>query len=172
MTDTTLLPPALQDFILITEFDQSRLVVDALFRRKFGHAAPEMPRHLTAWYRAPDGALHLLSYSHMLPVGDIYLSGGACTDGDVVRAMLPEQRAALTQYGGARRWVLSYALIKYAHDCDAFFAYCGNPRALSICTDLGFEATAHPYLIARWHKPLHPNIQRCLLAKAHALGPF
>lgn len=172
MNDALLLPEPLRPFLVLSEIDHTRLVVDDLFRRKFGDPPPGHPHHLAAFHRRQDGSLRLLSYSHMHPFGDIFLSGGACTDGDAVRAMPEAKREALSAAGGARHWVLAYALRRFADRCDAFFAYSGHPRARQICESLGFVDTGQPYLLARWHKPLHENVRRSLLAKARALGPF
>jgi len=172
MNDISILPEALRPFLVLTEIDHGRLVVEDLFRRKFEADPPAHPHHLAAFHRRSDGSLRLLSYSHMYPFGDIYLSGGACTDGDVIRAMPETEREALSAAGGARRWVLAYALQRFADRCDAFFAYSGHPRARQICEELGFVDTGQPYLLAHWHKPLHANLRRALLAKAAALGPF
>lgn len=88
----TVLPAALRGFISITELDEAELLVAPLFRRKSGDAPPDVPHHLVGLYRRPDGQLSLLGYSHMRPFGDIYLSGGSCSEGEAIRGMLPEHR--------------------------------------------------------------------------------
>jgi hypothetical protein len=45
-------------------------------------------------------------------------------------------------------------------------------RALQVATAAGFVSAGHQHLITHWHKPLHENIRRALVAKVHALGPF
>jgi hypothetical protein len=167
-----ILPASLQEFMTITEVDHGNFLVTDLFKRKFGHPPPDQPRHLVGLYRDPGGALHLAGYSHMMPFGDVYLSGGSCTNGDTARLMLPEQRDALREAGGLLFYMLTYAFRKYADCCDAFFGHCGDRRALEVTLAAGFIQTEHEHLIVNWHKPLHPNIQRALLAKVHALGSF
>lgn len=143
-----------------------------LFRRKFGDPPPPTGRHLLALYRFPDRRYAVLGYSHMMPFGDVYLSGGSCTDGEVLRAMQADQRQALSEAGGAWYWILKYAFSKFAPCCDAFFGHCGNPRALEVAYAAGFEPTAHEHVIVHWHKELLDQVRRALTAKVVALGPF
>lgn len=166
------IPESLRDFFTITEIDSADFVAAALFRRKFAAPPPDVGRHLVALYRDAQGALHLAGYSHMRPFGDVYLSGGSCSNGDTMRAMTPQHRAAIQDAGGVWYRVLKYAFARYADCCDAFFGHCGDPRALEVATAAGFEHAGHTHLIAHWHKPLHENIRRALVAKVHALGPF
>lgn len=167
-----ILPAALHDYIGITEVDDGELFVAPLFRRKFGDPPPDVPHHLVAFHRREDGSAALLGYSHMRPFGDIYLSGGSCTNGDAIRAMPPAQREALSAAGGIWYWILKYAFAKYADACEAFFGYSGDARALEVTRLAGFVDAGHPHLIVHWHKALHENVRRALVAKAHALGPF
>jgi hypothetical protein len=174
MPETALvaLPESVQAFITITEIDDAAFVAGALFRRKFGDEPPAHGRHLAAFHRRADGSLRLAGYSHMLPFGDVYLSGGSCSEGETIRAMPDEQREALNVAGGIWHLILRYAFRKYADECDAFFGHCGDRRALEVALASGFERTDVQHIIVNWHKPLHPNIRRALLAKVAALGPF
>jgi hypothetical protein len=102
----------------------------------------------------------------------VYLSGGSCTNGETARLMSPGERDALRSAGGLWFHLLKYAYRKYADCCDAFFGHCGDARALEVALAAGFVRTEHEHLIVHWHKSLHPNIRRALLAKVHALGAF
>ena len=167
-----ILPESLRGFIMITEVDHANFLVAELFQRKFGHLPPDQPRHLVGLYRDSEGGLHLAGYSHMMPFGDVYLSGGSCTNGDTTRRMSEAERNTLRDAGGLWFYLLQYAFRKYAGCCDAFFGHCGDRRALEVALAAGFIQTEHEHVIVNWHKPLHPNIQRALLAKVHALGNF
>jgi hypothetical protein len=167
-----ILPEALHGFLTITEVDHADFLVSALFQRKFGHPAPGIPRHIVGLYRSSGGALHVAGFSHMMPFGDVYLSGGSCTDGEVARLMLPEHRDALRAAGGLWFYLLKYKFRKFADCCDAFFGHCGDRRALEVALAAGFQLTEHEHVIVNWHKPLHDNHKRALLAKVHALGAF
>lgn len=166
------LPLPLKPLLSITEVDDPLPFTRDLFQRKYGCEPPSTPHHLVAFYHSSAGDLHVVGYSHMLPFGEVYLSGGSCTDGDRIRQMPERHQALLREHGGVLVWILRYALARYANRCEAFFGHCGDARALEVTTQAGFVATPHPHLIAHWHKPLHPNIQRALIAKVHALGPF
>ena len=167
-----LIPESLRSFLTITEVDDADFLIGGLFRRKFGDPPPDFRRHLVALYRADDGSLHVAGYSHMRPFGDVYLSGGSCSDGETIRRMRPEQREALYAAGGVWYLVLKYAFERYADCCDAFFGHCGDPRAREVAFAAGFVDAGPEHVIVNWHKPLHPVVQRALVAKVHALGPF
>lgn len=166
------LPEGIRDFIIVTEIDDARLVVEPLFRKKFGQTPPQGPHHMGAFFVDDTGAARLICYSHMLPFGDVFLSGGSCTDGAVYRAMSDSQRQALAAAGGPYFWVLMHAFRKFADRCEAFFGYSGDPRALEVAAVAGFVPTEHPHVMVHWHKALHEVMQRALIAKVAAIGPF
>lgn len=167
-----ILPAELHDFLTITEIDRAEFLVDPLFQRKFGEGPPERPRHLVALYRDCDAALHLAGYSHMWPYGEVYLSGGSCTEGTTIRHMAAHERTALEASGGVWHHLLKYAFRKYANCCEAFFGHCGDPRALEVALASGFVRTGIEPLIVNWHKPLSGSRRDELLHKVHALGDF
>lgn len=166
------IPESLRGFLTITEIDDAEFLVGALFERKFKQPVPDFPRHIVALYRDGDGAQHLLGYSHMRPFGDIYLSGGSCSNGDAVKRMQPHERDALYAAGGTWFIILKYAFERYADCCDAFFGYTGDPRAREVAVAAGWIPTEFENLYVNWHKPLPDSFRRALLAKAHAIGEF
>lgn len=166
------IPGHIQPFLTITEIDDADFLIEALFRRKFAAPPPDVGRHLVALYRDAPGSLRLAGYSHMRPFGDVYLSGGSCSEGETIRGMAAEHRDAIQAVGGVWYLILKYAFARYADCCDAFFGHCGDRRALEVATAAGFVGAGHEHLIVNWHKPLHENIRRALVAKVHALGPF
>jgi hypothetical protein len=166
------IPAHLRSFLTISEVDDADFLVADLFRRKFASTPPDVGRHLVALYRDGAGALHLAGYSHMRPFGEVYLSGGSCSEGATIGAMQPAEREAIYAAGGVWHLILKYAFERYADDCDAFFGHCGDRRALEVAHAAGFVDAGPEHLIVNWHKPLHPNIRRALVAKVEALGPF
>jgi hypothetical protein len=166
------IPENLRSFLTITEIDDAEFLVGALFRRKFASLPPDFPRHLVALYKPGDGSVKLAGFSHMRPFGDVYLSGGSCSEGETIRTMDAAHREAIYAAGGVWYLILKYAFEKYADDCDAFFGHCGDARALVVAQAAGFIKTEFPPIIVNWHKPLHENIRRALTAKVVALGPF
>ncbi len=166
------LPAELHSFITITEIDHANFMIEDLFQRKFHDPAPDIPRHIVGLYRDEAGGMHVAGYSHMNPFGDVYLSGGSCTNGETMRLMAPAEREAIRNSGGLWFHLLKYAFRKYAGCCDAFFGHCGDARALEVALAAGFVTTEFQHVIVNWHKPLVPKVQRALLAKVQALGPF
>jgi hypothetical protein len=165
-------PEPLNSFLAITELDDARPFFGELFRRKFGDPMPTYRHHFGVFLDMGDGSFVPLSYLHFMPFGDIILVGGLCTDGRTFARMNPEQRSQIDASGGVMVHALRYAFVHLADACDAFFGYCGDPRAYAVDMQAGFEPTEHDKLIARWHKPLDPVRRRSLIAKAHAIGPF
>jgi hypothetical protein len=168
----TVLPEALRSFLIITEIDSASVLVVDLFKRKFGHVPPDFPRHFAAFYRDAAGALHLAGYSHMRRLGEVYLSGGSCSNGDALRMMTAEQRALIDHHGGIWFWVLKYKFAKLGAECQAFFGHCGDQRALVVAKQAGFVELQHPHLIAHWHRPLSVEAREQLIAQVHAIGAF
>ena len=166
------LPEHLRAFFTITEVDDAEFLVGSLFQRKFLAPPPDVGHHLVALYRHADGALRVAGYSHMRAFGEVYLSGGSCSDGETIRAMSDAHREAIQAAGGVWYLILKYAFARYAGDCDAFFGHCGDRRALEVAHAAGFVDTGPEHVIAHWHKPLHENVRRALIAKVEALGPF
>lgn len=162
----------MKNWFAVTEVENGAYFAGDLFRRKFGGDPPATPHHVCAFWRAASGELRALGYAHFMPFGDIMLVGGVCTDGDVLRAMPAGQREELLASGGVYAQVLRHAFARYADECEAYFGYCGDARAEVVNLQCGFRKTGHPYLLVNFHKPLHEVMQRALIAKAAAIGPF
>lgn len=164
--------PNLPDWLRITEVDDGAFFATPLFRRKFGGEPPDRGHHLVAFYQPAPLTTQTLCYAHFMPFGDILLVGGVCTDGELIRAMPAERRETLMALGGAYLQVLHYGFARYASQCEAYFGYCGDARAEVVNLQAGFIKTEHPHLLVHWHRPQHPVMQRALIAKAAAIGPF
>lgn len=162
----------LQDFVTITEVDNGPFFASELFRRKFGGDPPAAAHHVLAFYRHAPQDLRVLGYAHFMPFGDIILVGGVCTNGAVFDLMSPSQRETITASGGVYFNVLKVAFARFADECEAYFGYCGDARAEVVNLQAGFRKTEHPHLLVNFHKPQHATMQRALIAKAVAIGPF
>lgn len=171
-SDAGALPEALRDFIVLTRVDEAAPFVAELFERKFAAPAPAAGHHMLALHRVAPQQLRVLGYANFLPFGDIMLVGGVCTDGEALRAMDATQREAVTAAGGIYLSLLRHAFARLADQCEAYFGYCGDARAEQVNLQAGFVRTVHPHLLVNFHKPLHEVMQRALLAKAAAIGPF
>ncbi|MBB5207819.1 hypothetical protein [Chiayiivirga flava] len=159
-------------FLHVSQVDNGSALAAPLFQRKFGAAPPTQGHHFLAFHRDAEGLLRVLGYTHFTPFGDIMLGGGACTDERVLRRMSAPERSVLAEAGGAYFVLLRYAMGWLSERCDAMFGYCGDIRAEAVDIRAGFEKTSHPHLLVHFHKPMHEVLQRALIAKAAAIGPF
>lgn len=162
----------IEDFIHVSEVADGPAIAGELFTRKFGDPIPAEPHHVVTFYRKAPGELVVVSYVHFRPFGDICLVGGGCTDGRAFAHMTPAQREAVKARDGLLYGALRYGFERYADRFDGFYGYCGDARAEAVDLRAGFRHTGHPRLLAYFPRPLHPNIERALTAKAFALGPF
>lgn len=162
----------IDDFIVITEVDRGSPFVTDLFLRKYKTSPPIFPHHVIAFWKRTDGLLFPVSYVHFTFCGDIYLAGGACTDGESLRAMSVEQSKAIEEYGGLMLATLRYGFERWGSQCEAIFTCCGDQRALKTTPKLGFTKTDVEYLLVAWMRDLTPNRREELTAKAKSFMPF
>ena len=161
----------ISDFIVVGEVDDPSLA-DGLFQRGYRKETPRFPHHIVAWYLRDDGARLPVSYVHFTDCHDIWLAGGAATDGEVLRAMKPEQQQALRDYGGLMLATLRYGFEHYGPNCEAIFTCCGDPRALATTPKLGFAETGIQYLLVNFLRDLSDRRKSELTAKAASFMPF
>lgn len=163
---------AIENFIIVTEVDRGPAFVEPIFQRKYRAAAPDFGHHVVAFYRRADGAFMPASYVHFTDCSDIYLAGGACTDGEVLRAMEPAQREAVQDYGALMLATLRYGFERWGTRCEAVFTCCNDARALQTTPKVGFEPTDEPYLLVRWTREPTARRRVELTAKARSFMPF
>lgn len=159
-------------FITVAEVDDGPGLAGALFERAYRANAPEFPHHIVAFYRRTDGGQVPVSYVHFTDCGDIFLAGGAATDGALLRSMTAEQQAMLRDYGGLMLATLRHGFALYGPRCEAVFTCCGDPRALATTPKVGFVETGVQYLLVNWLRTTDPKRQREMVAKARNFMPF
>jgi len=164
------LPEPIRDFVSISVVDDGPFFIDELFRRRYGSEAPRVPNHVVAFARTGE-LLRPICYLHMHRLGDMVLVGGLCTDGDALRTLTPDQQHALRTAGGIGLNMLRFSFVRFA-DTEAHVGYCGDARAFEIDMQAGFRTTQHQYLLIHTPRPLAPEREAELIARAHALGPF
>lgn len=162
----------IDNFITVSEVGEGPAFADALFQRGYGQPAPAFPHHIVAFYRRPDGAMYPASYVHFTDCGDIFLAGGACTDGDLLRSMSADEQAALRDYGGLMLATLRHGFALFSARCEAIFTCCGDARALATTPKLGFSETGVEFLLVNWSCEPTPERRRELVARARGLMPF
>ena len=158
--------------LAFSEIDDAEFFVGKLFRKKFASPPPVMGYHIVAMLKDGEDALHVAGYAHFRVFEDVMLVGGVCTDGEVMRRLLPEQSRQVARAGGVYFNLLKHAFARFADDCNAYFGYCGDTRAEFVNLSAGFQKTEHQYLLANFHKPLNDNLRGALINKVHAIGPF
>jgi len=163
---------SIDDFITVTEVDEGPAFADALFQRAYRKPAPDFPHHIVAFYHRPDGARMPVSYVHFTDCGDIFLAGGASTDGTILRAMSREQQAALNEYGGLMLATLRHGFMRFGPRCEAIFTCCGDKRALETTPKLGFVETGIEYLLVNFLRNSTARRRREMIAKAATFMPF
>ena len=159
-------------FILVGEVERGDRFVRALFQRKFASPPPESGHHLVAFHARPDGAYAPAAYLHLWTQGTIGLVGGGCTDGHVLRAMSPAERAAIDASGGLLLQMLGFCFAKFEGGLEAFFGHCGDARAKEVDLRAGFLETRVPFLLVRPNRELPPERAETLVRQAEAIGRF
>jgi len=163
---------SIEGFISVTEVDDGPAQADALFQRAYRKPLPDFPHHIVAYYRRTDGTRVPASYVHFTDCGDIFLAGGACTAGDVLRAMRPEEQAALHDYGGLMLATLRHGFERYGPRCEAIFTCCGDRRALETTPKVGFVESGIEYLLVNFLRDSSVRRRREMTAKAASFMPF
>lgn len=158
---------------IVTEVDSAVALAGALFAARFrGASPPDRGRHFVTLAELAPNQWALICYVHFQPFGDTCLGGGACTDTAILRklpeATLRELRAA----GGPYARTLRYALNKMAGEFFAFFGHTSDARATKIDLDVGFRRTPVEHLLIFTPAPIDETLERALIAKIAAVGPF
>jgi hypothetical protein len=162
----------IEGFISVAEVDDGVALAQDLFHRAYGKPLPDFPHHIVAFYHRPDGVQVPVSYVHFTDCGDIYLAGGACTDGNVLRSMTAGQQDALHEYGGLMLATLRHGFALYGPHCEAIFTCCGDRRALETTPKVGFIETGIEYLLVNWLQAADAKRRREMTAKAANFMPF
>lgn len=162
----------IDDFIIVTEVDRGPAFAGPIFQRKYGQELPDFGHHVIAFYKREDGAFIPASYVHFTDCGNIFLAGGACTDGNVLRAMSSEQQQLIEDYGALMLATLRYGFERWGARCDAVFTCCGDARALETTPKVGFIETGVPHLLVRWSAVQSGAHRAELIAKARSFMPF
>lgn len=164
--------PRLEPFILITEVARGDRLANPIFQRKFGQPVPDFGHHIVALYHHDEFSWMPVTYVKYWAHGEVMLSGGACTDGRVLRMMSPEQQSAVRDSGGILVSAMRYAEQQFSADKPGTFGYCGDARAWEVFDQVGYERLDHPHLIVRWHNRPGPEKAAELIAEMSDLGPF
>jgi hypothetical protein len=167
------LDPRLAGFVTITEVAEAEHLAANILRRKYAMGVPPHGRHVLAFVAGEHGCWIPACYVNYLPHRNAMLAGGAATDGEVLRRLSDERRAALAATDGLMLQTMRYGESRFSSESVATFGYCGDARSWSVVQRCGFERIAdHPHLIVRWNRELPEAERRELVDSVRALGPF
>lgn len=161
----------LDDLLRVEEVACADYYVGDLFRRQFGGAPPDYPRHFVAWYRAAVNAYVVVGYLHCSVVDDLCLLGGLVEDERAVGRMPAMHQVGLRTSGGVAARLFRHAFERIS-TVPAYWAHVGDERIRSLFVAAGFEAGASPVLMVRWNGIVAPQERIALAARVAALGAF
>lgn len=159
--------------LLVTEVDSAIALSGSLFAARFrGASPPDRGRHFVTLAESTPGQWVLVCYVHFQPFGDTCLGGGACTDTAILRRLSGATLEALGAAGGPNAQTLRFALNKMAREFFAFFGHTSDARATKIDLEVGFRRTPVEHLLIYTPAPIDDTLERALIAKIAAVGPF
>ncbi len=171
----TTVDPAIADFVVVTEIAEAQTLAEPLFRRKYRMAAPpsDIGFNVFALVLAESGCWQAASFITWRPFEGARLIAGACTDGELLRALPQDRQQRLDQAGGLMLQTVRYGEARLAElGSLASFGYCGDARSWSILEQCGYRRLDHEHLIVRWNRELPEAERRQLLGKIEAFGVF
>ena len=158
--------------LTIIEVDNATPLAGALFRKTFGHAIPEFPRHFVALHHAAEAPPRVVAYIHCTAWEDHgCLCGGLCVDRGAYAGADLEEAETWKRAGGIGEIVLRDTLARLV-DRPAIVAYCGSARQWQHSLNVGFVPAGPPHLQVIWNHPVAPAEQQRLIQRVVALGPF
>jgi len=86
--------------------------------------------------------------------------------------MTNDERQVISDSEGIYFNMLKYAFSYFSNQCDAYFGYVNDPRALEVNLAAGFETTKHQYLVAHYHNPFPQWKKRKLAKMISKIDPF
>ncbi|MDT8449160.1 MAG: hypothetical protein RQ847_03205 [Wenzhouxiangellaceae bacterium] len=167
--------PDIADFVLVTEIAESRPLAEPIFKRKYRTSAPpsDFGFNVFALIHTGENAWRPASYVTWSEFEGARLIAGACTDGELLRALPEDQQQRLNEAGGLMLQTVRYGEARLAKAGSiASFGYCGDARSWSILEQCGYRRLDHEFLIVRWNRDLPEAARRKLIGKVEALGVF
>lgn len=165
--------------------DNAQTYADELFREAFnapfpvprdpcGLSIPTPPenwRQYVAVYTWPEGHEETVGFCNWIKYDEAYLEGGLCVRANFYRRLSREHFRECQAQGGIAQMLMMRAA-QVLNDCDAWFGWCGDPKALAVDLRAGFQTTDHKYLIVKWFRELPESRKAALIEKYTAIGPF
>jgi hypothetical protein len=164
-----------RDHLRTWEVNDARHLAGDLFRRRFGHAIPDYPRHFVLVYSPPAGAEdtvpRVVAYVHQLAFEDLYLCGGMCVDESAYRRM-PRTLFRQVRDEGGLATIVTRDSMAMLGESPASFGHVGEPRARAADLRTGFVDTGREHLMVYWRRELAEDERTRCIERVAALGPF
>jgi len=143
--------------VKIIKVQDSLFFAGKLFQDAFGDPPPVFPSNYIAIYEDSKNPLtfHVVGFVHLLRIGEMGLVAGLCVDRQWRGKGLGKK--LLASMDNQDEWI------------KALFVYTSDPRIPAKC---GYESLSHPYLMAKWIKPLPLEKKEKMINIAIAIGPF
>jgi hypothetical protein len=171
------------DALHVIDLPNAAQVVGDLFRESFGADFPTPPQfdkarqqtrtwhQYVAFYKWTEVHIEPVGFCNWIRRGDVYLQGGMCVRRNFYRRLPNDHWNACNRLGGIAQIIMEVAATEL-NDAAAWFGHCGDRKALLVDSRVGYEPTAHPFLIAKWFSELPRLRQDELASQIAALGPF
>ncbi len=168
-------PNAWRRLLKTEELAEASAAAGALFRRRFGHAVPDYPRHFELVYAPPvgkaPGARQVVAYVHQTPYRGVHLTGGMCVEEGAYRRF-PRWLFAQVRGQGGLATVVTRDSLALLGDSPAAFGHVGEPRARQADLRTGYADCGRPHLMVFWRRPLPEAEKERLIDMVEAHGPF
>jgi hypothetical protein len=162
---------SIEDILRVEETTTAEFFAGDLFRRRFGGAPPDYPRHFVAFYRAGRSVYWPIGYVHYTAFEDSFLCGGMVMDDRLYRRVPGAHRQLIKQVGGVAERLLRETFARLA-DAPAIWGYVGDRQAEAVDVRVGFRHTRHPHVMVVWKRELPDSEKEARLDRVVALGPF
>ncbi|MEZ5504300.1 MAG: hypothetical protein R3E50_17190 [Halioglobus sp.] len=161
----------IEDLLQIVESAEAERFVGALFRRKFGSAPPDFPRHFLALY-SPDGSTwQAVGYVNYWQRQAAFMAGGLVIEDRAYRTMPSQHRALIRSAGGIAERLMASSLRMLPAN-DVVWAYVGDTRSGRVLGRVGYEHTQVERIMAYWTRHCSSDEKRRLAEEITAVGPF
>lgn len=124
-----------------------------------------------ALYRWPDGREECVGFTNWIKFQTIYLCGALCVKKNFYRRLPRDHFRECRQRGGVAQMVMEFGDATLP-PADGWFGHCGDTMAYRVDVRVGFEPTEHPFLIAKWTRPVPAERKQQLTEAVRAIGAF
>lgn len=162
---------AAQEILQVVETRVAEPFVGELFRRKFGGAPPDYPRHFVALYAQRPDNWQAVGYVHFWHRKNAFMGGGLVIEDRAYRRMPAAHRGLIKSRGGIAQHLLSTS-IQMLPDSDVVWGYVGDSRAEKVDLSVGFVHTHIDKIMAYWKRDFSADERRQLTEEIATVGPF